>query len=108
MHYLQFPILGKYSINESISVEAGPVFGYLLFVKYEATLTSEGLRERIDVTDSFKPIDIALGMGVSFKLKSKLFFGLRYNFGHTEINDKDFNSSKLQSNIFQASEGYFF
>lgn len=105
---LQLPIIAKYYIINGLSAEAGPVFGYLLSAKYEATLTSQSGRETIDITDNYKSVDIAFGLGASYKLKSDLFFGLRYNFGLSNINDVDINNSKIRSNVFQVSAGYFF
>ncbi|MGO3183744.1 MAG: porin family protein [Aequorivita sp.] len=108
LNNLQLPIIGKYYIVKGLSAEVGPVFSYLLSAKYVATLTSQGGRQTIDITDNYKSVDIALGLGASYRLKSDLFFGLRYNFGLLNINDADVNNAKVRSNVFQLSVGYFF
>ncbi|CAM3392334.1 porin family protein [Aequorivita lipolytica] len=108
LNYLQLPILGKYYIINGLSAEAGPVLGYLISAKYNATLTSEGGRETVDVTENYKSIDVGLGLGASYKLKSDLFFGLRYNFGILDINDDSVKDSKIKNNVFQISVGYLF
>lgn len=108
MNNLQLPIIGKYYIVKGLSAEAGPIFGYLLSAKYEATLTSQGGRESVDISDNYKAVDIAFGLGASYKLKSDLFFGIRYNFGLSNINDLDLKNSKVRNNVFQLSAGYFF
>lgn len=108
INHLQLPILGKYYIVDGLSAEAGPVLGYLISAKYNANFTSEGGRETRDITDNFKSVDVAFAFGASYTLISDLFFGLRYNFGISDINDDGLKSSKTSSNVFQVSAGYFF
>ncbi|WP_169718966.1 porin family protein [Aequorivita capsosiphonis] len=107
-HNVQVPVLGKYYILDGLSAEAGPVMEYLASAKYNATLTSEGGRETIDITDNYKSLNFAFGFGASYKLISDLFFGIRYNFGISNINDADLKDSKTKSNVLQLSAGYFF
>ncbi len=108
LNYLQLPVMGKYKIVKGLSAEAGPVLGYLLSAKFNGLVNSEDGRETIDIKDGYKSVNVALGIGASYKLKSDIFFGLRYNIGLSNINNEDFTSAKTKNNVFQLSVGYLF
>jgi len=94
LDYVNLPIMVKYYIIEGLSAEAGPLAGFLL-----STNSNK---------EDFNSLDIAVGIGASYKIGDNLFVGLRYNKGITNINkDSDFNGTN-QNNVFQVSAGYAF
>lgn len=94
LDYANLPIMVKYYIIEGLSAEAGPLTGFLLSTNADK--------------EDFKSLDIAIGIGASYKIGANLFVGLRYNKGIMNINkDSDFNGTN-QNNVFQIFAGYTF
>ena len=108
LNNLQLPIMAKYYIVKRLGLEAGPVLDYLLSAKLVGDLNSEDGREVKDITDIYKTLNVAIGAGASYTLKTNLFFGLRYNFGFLDISDDTFNEVTLRTRALQVSAGYFF
>jgi len=94
LDYLNLPVMVKYYIIEGLNAEAGPVAGFLLSTNANK--------------EDFNSLDIAVGVGASYKIGDNLFVGLRYNKGIMNINkDSDLNGTN-QNNVFQISAGYAF
>lgn len=106
LDYINVPIFAKYYINEGLSVEAGPQIGFLV----KGELDSNNVD--VDIKDNLKTVDVALGVGLAYKLNSGLFFSGRYNFGLTNIGDDNSIYSaglnKAKNNALQVSVGYRF
>ncbi|WP_299247901.1 porin family protein [uncultured Lacinutrix sp.] len=98
LNYLTLPLMGKYYVTKSLSLEAGPQIGFLLSAK----------NEDIDVKDSFKFIDYGVNIGLGYKLENGLNFGARYNFGLSNINDVQGSSDKFRNGVAQLTIGYSF
>ena len=94
LDYVNLPVLGKYYIIERLSAEAGPVVGFLLSTNAEK--------------EDYNSLDVALAIGVSYKLNDHIFFSLRYNKGLTDINKNESITVKNQNNVFQIAAGYAF
>jgi hypothetical protein len=101
LNYITFPIMAKYYVWESLSVEAGPQVGFLLTAERE----DDGQLE--DLKDITKSVDIGVNLGLGYKLPMGLNFGLRYYFGGN-INSDNYSSTKVKNSVFQISAGYFF
>lgn len=96
LNYVNFPIMGKYHIIEGLSGELGPVIGVLI----------KADQSGVDVKDSYKSTDIAIGIGATYRLPMGVFFSLRYNKGITDINDVSGYTYSNQNNVFQVSAGF--
>ena len=96
LDYINFPIMGKYHIIEGLSGELGPVIGVLI----------KADQSGVDVKDSYKSTDIAIGIGATYRLPMGVFFSLRYNKGITDINDISGYTYSNQNNVFQVSAGF--
>lgn len=119
LDYINVPVMAKYYIIEGLSVELGPQVGVLVSAKskYE---DSDGT-DKMDVKDGYKSIELAMGIGASYRLKNGVFFSLRFNKGISNINDTSifyydggdepiYNETtyKRKNNVFQVSSGYSF
>lgn len=94
LDYVNLPVMVKYYIIEGLSAEAGPLAGFLLSTNANK--------------DDYKSLDIAVGIGASYKIGDNLLVGLRYNKGIMNINnDQELNGSN-QNNVFQIWAGYAF
>lgn len=94
LDYVNLPILCKYFIIKGLSAEAGPVVGLLLSTNAEK--------------EDYNSLDVAFGIGASYKLNNAIFFSLRYNKGLTDINKNEAITVSNQNNVFQISAGYAF
>jgi opacity protein-like surface antigen len=103
MDYVTIPLMAKYYVVESFSVELGPQIGFLTAAK----ATSGG--ESIDVKDSMKTTDFGLNFGVGYNITENFNMGLRYNLGLTQV-QKDLvaGESASKNSVFQIALGYRF
>jgi opacity protein-like surface antigen len=103
MDYFTIPLMAKYYVVESFSVELGPQIGFLTSSK----ATSGG--ESVDVKDSMKTTDFGLNFGVGYNITQNFNMGLRYNLGLTQV-QKDLvaGESASKNSVFQIALGYRF
>ena len=101
LSYLTIPVMAKYYVYETLSIEAGPQFGFLLSAEAE----DDG--ETFDLKDDTKSLDFGIAIGAGYKLENGVNFGIRYYMG-SNINDIDEDPDKHKNRVFQISVGYFF
>lgn len=104
LNYLNLPFLGKLFVTNNIAIETGPQFGLL------SNITSMDVEDDSQLFDSFDDFDLSWIAGVSYKLKSGMFFQLRYNLGLTTINSDNgiFADEDVRNSVAQFSIGYLF
>lgn len=111
--YINLPLMASYNIIENLWVEAGPQIGYLVKAEQDIETTTEdnlgsveSNTETEDVTDSYESIDMALNVGLRYKLARNFLVQARYSKG---ISDVSKNSDIKQNNqVFSFSVGYVF
>ena len=101
LNYITLPIMAKYYVWETLSIEAGPQIGFLLSAKWEEAGQVD------DIKNITKSTDLGLGLGLGYKLPMGLNFGMRYFFGGNINSVKD-SPTKAKNSVFQISAGYFF
>lgn len=129
LNYINLPIMGKYFVNEELSIEAGPQIGYLLSATIEvdninngggintpspdteksSTIKSSNAASNVlsnDIKEFFKSTDISFGIGATYKLQNGINLSARYNFGLSNISSD--NSESVKNSVFMLSVGYFF
>ena len=119
LDYINIPIMGKYYIIENLSIEVGPQVGFLISAKNKYSYHQESGTN--DVKNSFKTLDLGIGLGASYRLNNGVFFSLRFNKGLSNVNDSnryninpnDYPANtdlnfKNRNNVFQISGGYSF
>ena len=108
LDYIQVPIMAKFYAAEGFAIEAGPQIGFLAnsTAEFESTVGDVTVIGDEDMED-IKNTDIGIGVGASYRIPAGLFFGARYNFGLTDINEVD-NGIKMYNGVFQLSVGYSF
>lgn len=102
--YINIPVMAKFYVAKSFSLEAGPQIGFLVSAKGEAKVL--GTSTEVDIKDSVKAVDFGLNLGAGYDFTNKFSAGLRYNFGLSNINDED--SSEIKNGVFSVSLGYKF
>jgi opacity protein-like surface antigen len=90
--YVSIPVLGKFYLEDNLSLELGPQFSFLL---------SE--RNNVQAGDS-NSFDFAVAAGLSYKLSKHFFVQGRYGLGLTEPK----RDANVKNTVIQASLGYMF
>ncbi|MEN2402939.1 porin family protein [Flavobacterium sp. MC2016-06] len=90
--YLSIPVMAKFYLGESFSIEAGPQASFLLSEKND-----------FDVKDA-QTFDFALNAGIGFKLTKNLFLQGRYSLGLTEAS----KNADVKNSTVQISAGFMF
>lgn len=105
--YINIPIMAKYYVAKSFSLEAGPQIGFLTSAKGE--LKAEGESIEVDIKDSVESIDFGLNLGAGYDFTEKLSAGLRYNFGLSNIAKTEAGDNyEVKNSVFSISLGYKF
>ena len=110
--YLNIPLMAKYYVAKSFSLEAGPQIGFLLSAKDEWTSseTFEGETDSVsgseDIKEFTNSVDFGINFGAGYDFTEKLSAGLRYNLGLSNINKEGDDSTK--NGVFSVSVGYKF
>lgn len=94
-HYLEFPFLLKYHINDKWAVFAGPKLDFILDNDFEF------------VDQNFKTLGVSGVIGAEYKITKKFFVEVTYNFGFTKQIQTG-NLSSTTRNIFRIGIGYRF
>ncbi|MFE3868985.1 porin family protein [Flavobacterium sp. LS2P90] len=103
LDYINIPIMAKYYVANTFSLEFGPQIGFLVSAKAKSGGVSE------DIKDQVKSTDVSLGFGASYYFAEKFMLGARYNLGLTRIQEDLFlGESESKNSVFQVSLGYKF
>jgi hypothetical protein len=103
--YINIPVMAKYYVAKSFSLEAGPQFGFLTRAKAELKVAGQSVE--VDFKDYVKSVDFGINLGAGYDFTDKFSAGVRYNFGLTDI-DKEDDSSEVKNAVFSVSIGYKF
>lgn len=92
LNFVRIPVMAKYYVADSFSLQAGPQFGFVA--------GGDAIK------DSLKSLDYGLGIGAGYELESGLFFDARYNLGLANISDVD--GFDVGTSSFNVGLGYRF
>ncbi len=102
LNYLALPIIGKFYVNNTISLETGLQIATL-------ANASQSEEEPLDeFYNSFSNTDYSWVFGSGYKFESGLFFQARYILGLTNINDINTLDIDFKHAMIQVSIGYLF
>ncbi|MGA9639120.1 porin family protein [Flavobacterium sp.] len=90
--YVSIPVLAKFSLNKSLTLDLGPQASFLL---------SE--RNNFDYKES-KTFEFAVVGGLGFNITENLFLQARYGLGLTEAS----KNAEIKNSNFQISAGFLF
>nr|WP_315256611.1 porin family protein [uncultured Flavobacterium sp.] len=102
--YINIPVMAKYYVAKSFSLEAGPQIGFLTSAKYK--VEEEGVSAEVDGKDNFNSVDFSFNFGAGYDFTENISAGLRYNLGLSNINKEGDASAK--NGVFSVSVGYKF
>lgn len=94
------PVMARFYPIDFIYIEAGPQIGFLI------AANEKDQANRINVSDSFKTVDMGLSFGAGTKLSDLgLGFGIRYYAGLSNI---FVSNSRIKNGVFQLFAEYKF
>lgn len=104
VNYLNIPVLAKFYVWDELSVDLGPQFGFALNGKYKFSKDGDSEKRKIRDLNTF---DLSFALGLSYNWED-FMFSARYNFGITNVIDKDAVGDNNKNHVFQLSVGYRF
>lgn len=98
-NYLSLPIMFKFNLIKTLSIQAGPQIGYLLAATYKVGNTVAPYNNGVN-----KLFETSMAMGLGLDLPHGLIASIRYNIGLT--NTVIFSSAEIKNKYLQFSVGY--
>ncbi|MDT0620592.1 porin family protein [Croceitalea vernalis] len=111
LNYLTIPLIGKFALNENITVDFGPQFGFLLnqvtIIKNLDEIDGTDLARRTSISGDFQlDYGAAVGLGIrlndNFSLSPRAYIGLRNRLNGLGGNVQNYNAA------IQLSVDYLF
>ena len=99
LNYITLPVMAKIYFAKTLSLDIGPQFGYML----NAKLTPAG-NNPDSYYDSLEKFDLAVGIGLSFRMVYGLGMSARYNLGLIEFE----RNSNSKNGVIQLGLSYNF
>lgn len=97
LDYIQLPVLAKIYFTESISIETGPSFNFLVNEEIDG--------EKTDYGSNF---EFGGAIGVSYKFIGGFFIDGRYIIGFTDALNKENYTDSYKNSVFQFGIGFMF
>lgn len=89
-NYINVPIMFKYYVAPSFSIDLGPQVGFNVYSKYSV----KDVDKAVDIKDETKPVDVGVGIGGTYNLTENAFVQARYTMGFTKVYKGDYNKEK--------------
>jgi len=122
--YINVPVIAKFYVIPSLSLEAGPQLGFLVDAQNKFTRTqttgnsSSSFERKDDVKDNFRSVDAGFNLGASYFFTDHMFIQGRYTIGISSIDKSDYSDNEdfdnydydegVHNGVFQVSFGYRF
>ena len=103
-NYINIPVMLKYYVTSSLSIDLGPQFGFKVYDKStDKWDDSSGHREEKHNMGN-RGFDFGLGLGATYNFNEKVFVQLRYTLGLVPL----YKGSNARNGNAQLSIGYRF
>ncbi len=102
-NYINIPVMLKYYVTPSFSIDFGPQLGINVYSK--ATATAGNASATVDMGDITNSVDFGLGLGGTYNITSNAFLQARYTMGMTHVLKNDIDA---QNGNIQIAFGYRF
>ena len=79
-NYINVPLMFKYYVAPSFSIDLGPQVGFNVYSK----IAAKGYDKSVDFKDGTKGIDFGVGLGATYNLTENAFVQARYTMGLTK------------------------
>jgi hypothetical protein len=102
VNYINVPVMLKYYVIPSLSIDFGPQFGYCIYSKF--TEEENGIKNTWDQMDITKKVDVGVGLGLTYNIAKDVFVQGRYTMGVTNA----FKGGNYKNGNAQIAIGYRF
>ncbi len=105
LDYINVPVLAKFYLSPSISIEVGPQFSFVVNEEFDSRpLDDSGDLDLTGTPAEAETFDFGGVAGLTFQTPSGIFATARYNHGFTDI----VKNIDVQNSVFQIGVGYKF
>ena len=107
VNYINVPVMLKYYVAPSLSIDFGPQIGYNVYSKYtwKYSFGETEFKETVDQKVATKDIDFGVGLGLTYNIAKDVFVQGRYTMGLTKVFK---NYSEAKNGNAQIAIGYRF
>ena len=108
INYINVPVMLKYYVTPSLSIDFGPQVGFNIYSKCTDELDDGAHKQKsvIPQKEATKSVDFGVGLGLTYNIAKDVFVQGRYTLGLTEVFDKSWDTGK--NGNAQIAIGYRF
>ncbi|MDR2910352.1 MAG: PorT family protein [Bacteroidales bacterium] len=99
--YIVLPVLAKLYVAKKLSIDLGPQLGYMISSKEKRSINN--VESSVSYYDHYEKFDVAIAVGLSYKLGNRFSVSGRCNIGLIEIYD---SMNKSLNQVAQFGIGY--
>ena len=105
LNYINVPVMLKFYVAPSLSIDLGPQLGVNIYKKATDKWTYDGkdLKDTYEL-NGVKTVDFGVGLGLTYNIAKDVFVQGRYTMGMTDV----FENSKAKNGNAQIAIGYRF
>ena len=103
-NYINIPVMFKYYVTKSLSIDLGPQFGFKVYDKYTEKWEEDGKKIIVKHDMYHRNFDFGLGLGATYNFSEKVFVQLRYTLGLVPL----YEDGNARNGNAQLSIGYRF
>ena len=105
LNYINVPVMLKFYVAPSLSIDLGPQLGVNVYKKATDKWTYDGkdLKDTYEL-NGVKTVDFGVGLGLTYNIAKDVFVQGRYTMGMTDV----FENSKAKNGNAQIAIGYRF
>lgn len=119
INYINLPVMFKYYMTPSLSIDFGPQVGFNVYHKVTIGQDPEGkvAKETMSLKEITHAVDFGLGLGLTYNFSDHVFVQARYTMGLTDVfknivfeteGETDFFKHHTKNGNAQISFGYRF
>jgi hypothetical protein len=108
INYINIPVMFKFYVAPSLSIDLGPQLGINVYSKYTFESRDKALdyKKTYDQKDRTKTIDVGVGLGLTYNIAKDVFVQGRYTMGVTDVFEDGWDKAK--NGNAQIAIGYRF
>ena len=103
-NYINIPVMFKYYVTPSLSIDLGPQFGFKVYDRYTDKWEERGKEVTEKHNMGNRSLDFGLGLGATYNFNEKVFVQLRYTLGLVPL----YKGGNARNGNAQLSIGYRF
>ena len=103
-NYVNVPVMFKYYVTPSLSIDLGPQLGFKVYDKYTDKWEEDGKKMKEKHNMGHRSFDFGLGLGATYNFNERVFVQLRYTLGLVPL----YKDDNARNGNAQLSIGYRF